>query len=263
MFWKISPIKNTFIEFFNTSGFISEFVGLNKSNNVQVRNKNKSEIVERISLLPIMLVAAFRSTNFPVTLARRAIRTTTNNVAANPRESHDRQIKFAQYMREELHHLESNDMIHHERVFNDNKDGKITYDGKTLINFTSNDYLGLNRNEEVVKAAQYALETHGAGLSSVRFICGTQNIHKRLEKQLAEFHQQDDCVLYPSGYNANVGLFEAITTAKDAIICDEGNHASIIDGTRFSKAKSYLYKHLDLQDLEVSESALVFNNECV
>lgn len=194
-----------------------------------------------------MLTSTFRLKNCSGALVRRL------TTAAEARNPQPRQLNFAKYMRDELHHLEAHDMIHQERVFSDNKDGKIDFDGVTMINFTSNDYLGLNRDKGVVKAAQYALETHGAGLSSVRFICGTQNIHKRLEKQLAEFHHQDDCVLYPSGYNANVGLFEALTGSKDAIICDEGNHASIIDGTRFSKAKSYFYKHLDLQDLEVQK----------
>ena len=121
------------------------------------------------------------------------------------------------------------------------------------INFASNDYLGLNKNQEVIKAAQYALETHGPDLGYIKSLTGTQNVHQTLEQQLAAFHHQDDCVLYPSGHNPHIGLFEAIVGMNDAIICDECNNSSIIDATCFSKAKVYMYNHMDIQDLQVSQ----------
>ena len=94
------------------------------------------------------------------------------------------------------------------------------------------------------------MDTHGFGMSSVRFICGTQDIHKELEKKIADFHKVEDCILYPSGFDSNAGFFEAVLTADDAIISDELNHASIIDGVRLSKAKRHRYKHLDMDELE-------------
>ncbi|CAB3406960.1 unnamed protein product [Caenorhabditis bovis] len=121
---------------------------------------------------------------------------------------------------------------------------------KPVINFCANNYLGLSSHPEVIAAGQKALETHGAGLSSVRFICGTQDIHKELEAKIAEFHGTEDAILYAACFDANGGVFEVMTGEQDAIISDELNHASIIDGIRLSKAKRLRYKHLDLVDLE-------------
>ena len=119
-----------------------------------------------------------------------------------------------------------------------------------VINFCANNYLGLANHPELVAAAKEALDTHGFGLSSVRFICGTQDIHKQLERAIADFHGMEDAILYPSCFDANAGLFEAILGPEDAIISDELNHASIIDGIRLCKAKRLRYKHMDMADLE-------------
>jgi len=119
-----------------------------------------------------------------------------------------------------------------------------------ILNFCANNYLGLSSHPDVIQAAIDALKTHGAGVSSVRFICGTQDIHKDLEGKIAKFHQREDAILYPSCFDANAGLFEQICGPEDAILSDELNHASIIDGIRLCKAKKYRYKHKDMQDLE-------------
>ncbi|VDD96116.1 unnamed protein product [Enterobius vermicularis] len=121
---------------------------------------------------------------------------------------------------------------------------------KPLLNFCANNYLGLSSNPEVIKAAKHALDTHGAGMSSVRFICGTQDIHRQLELKIAEFHGREDAILYAACFDANGGVFDVLTGESDAIISDELNHASIIDGVRLCKAKRYRYKHMDLNDLE-------------
>ncbi|NXB31127.1 KBL protein, partial [Eulacestoma nigropectus] len=119
-----------------------------------------------------------------------------------------------------------------------------------IINFCANNYLGLSSHPEVIRAAVEALEKFGAGLSSVRFICGTQSIHKDLEEKIARFHQREDAILYASCFDANAGIFEALLTPEDAVLSDELNHASIIDGIRLCKANKYRYKHMDMQDLE-------------
>ena len=122
--------------------------------------------------------------------------------------------------------------------------------GKRVLNFCSNNYLGLSDHPRIRAGAKHTIDTHGFGMSSVRFICGTQDIHKELEKKVAAFHKLEDAILYPSAFDANAGFFEAVLGPEDAIISDELNHASIIDGIRLSKAKRLRYKHLDLQDLE-------------
>jgi len=119
-----------------------------------------------------------------------------------------------------------------------------------ILNFCANNYLGLSSHPEVVEAAIDALKTHGAGVSSVRFICGTQDIHKDLEDKISKFHGREDSILYPSCFDANAGLFEQICGPEDTILSDELNHASIIDGIRLCKAKKYRYKHKDMKDLE-------------
>ncbi len=119
-----------------------------------------------------------------------------------------------------------------------------------VINFCANNYLGLSSHPKVLEAARKALDTHGYGLSSVRFICGTQDIHRELERKIAQFHQTDDSILYVACFDANGGLFEPLFTKEDAIISDELNHASIIDGIRLCKAARYRYKNNDMTDLE-------------
>lgn len=126
-----------------------------------------------------------------------------------------------------------------------------TIDGKAVINFCANNYLGLSSHPRVVAAAKRAIDTHGFGMSSVRFICGTQDIHKELERKISEFLSTDDTILYAAAFDANGGVFEPLFGADDAIISDELNHASIIDGVRLCKSMRYRYRHNDMADLEV------------
>ncbi|XP_069593082.1 2-amino-3-ketobutyrate coenzyme A ligase, mitochondrial [Ranitomeya imitator] len=139
-----------------------------------------------------------------------------------------------------------------ERIITSMQGAHITVDGKNtgILNFCANNYLGFSSHPEVIRAGHEALHSYGAGLSSVRFICGTQNIHKRLEEKIARFHQREDAILYISCFDANAGLFEAMLTPEDAVLSDELNHASIIDGIRLCKANKYRYRHMDLEDLE-------------
>lgn len=137
-----------------------------------------------------------------------------------------------------------------ERVISSPQDMEIVVKGQRVLNFCANNYLGLSNHPRVVAAAKRTLETHGFGMSSVRFICGTQDIHKSLEKDIATFHKVEDCILYPSGFDSNAGFFEAMLGPEDAIISDALNHASLIDGIRLSKAKRFRYNHLDMEDLE-------------
>src|SRR4026209_1328998 len=123
-------------------------------------------------------------------------------------------------------------------------------DGRTVLNFCANNYLGLADHPAMIAAAREALDTHGFGMASVRFICGTQDIHKELESALTKFLGTEETILYPSAFDANGGLFETILTDKDAVISDELNHASIIDGVRLCKAQRFRYKHNDMADLE-------------
>ncbi|XP_065654123.1 2-amino-3-ketobutyrate coenzyme A ligase, mitochondrial [Hydra vulgaris] len=140
-----------------------------------------------------------------------------------------------------------------ERVITSKQGAVITIKGNPdkMLNFCANNYLGLSSHPSVVEASRETLLTHGAGLSSVRFICGTQDIHKELERKISSFHQREDAILYISCFDANAGIFETLLSSDDAIISDELNHASIIDGIRLSKAKRYRYKHRDMKDLEV------------
>jgi len=138
-----------------------------------------------------------------------------------------------------------------ERVITSPQSAHITLpNGKSVINFCANNYLGLADNPEIIKAASEALQTHGFGMASVRFICGTQDLHKKLESSISEFLGTEDTILYSSCFDANGGLFETILTADDAIISDELNHASIIDGVRLCKAKRFRFKNSDMQMLE-------------
>lgn len=138
-----------------------------------------------------------------------------------------------------------------ERVITSPQDAVITLeDGSTVLNFCANNYLGLSSHPEVIEAAKKALDTHGFGMSSVRFICGTQDIHKELEQKLADFYGCDDTILYAACFDANGGVFEPLLEAEDAIISDSLNHASIIDGVRLCKAARYRYANADMVDLE-------------
>ncbi|XP_072163199.1 2-amino-3-ketobutyrate coenzyme A ligase, mitochondrial-like [Diadema setosum] len=139
-----------------------------------------------------------------------------------------------------------------ERVITTRQAADIRVEGSSgkILNFCANNYLGLSSHPEVVDAAKKALDDYGAGLSSVRFICGTQDIHKELEDKISRFHGRDDTILYASCFDANAGIFEALLTPDDAVISDELNHASIIDGIRLCKAQRMRYKHMNMEDLE-------------
>ncbi|KAG7164492.1 2-amino-3-ketobutyrate coenzyme A ligase, mitochondrial-like [Homarus americanus] len=140
-----------------------------------------------------------------------------------------------------------------ERVITSKQAVKIRVQGQesVILNFCSNNYLGLSSHPEVIQAGKDALDKYGAGLSSVRFVCGTQDIHKELEKKIARFHGRDDAILFASCFDANAGLFEVLLTPSDAVLSDELNHASIIDGIRLCKARKFRYQHKNMQDLEI------------
>src|ERR1700744_4058052 len=154
-------------------------------------------------------------------------------------------------LQQELDEIEKAGLYKRERVITSAQGAEITVQGgKKVINFCANNYLGLSGNPKVVEAAKKVMDTHGYGLSSVRFICGTQDIHKELEKKIAEFLGTEDTILYAAAFDANGGVFEPLFNEQDAIISDELNHASIIDGVRLCKAQRYRYKHDDMADLE-------------
>lgn len=158
-------------------------------------------------------------------------------------------------LREELAAIKAAGTYKQERVITSPQGAAITVQNTRVLNFCANNYLGLSNHPKVVQAAKHALDSHGFGLSSVRFICGTQDTHKRLEKVISEFHGTEDTILYPSCFDANAGLFEAILGPEDAIITDELNHASIIDGIRLCKAERHRFKHMSLEDLEAKLKA--------
>lgn len=157
----------------------------------------------------------------------------------------------SQFYQEILDEIKSSGLWKDERVITTPQKSKIdTTQAIGVVNMCANNYLGLADNQEIIDAAKASYDKWGYGLSSVRFICGTQEIHKELEAKISEFLQTEDTILYTSCFDANGGLFETITTAEDAIISDELNHASIIDGIRLSKAKKYRYKNNDMKSLE-------------
>ena len=159
--------------------------------------------------------------------------------------------KIKNQLSKELSDIESKGLFKKERVITTSQGASVKVsDGGEVIVMCANNYLGLSSNEEVVEAAKSALETHGFGMSSVRFICGTQDIHKELEQRIADFYQMEDTILYAAAFDANGGLFEPLFGPEDAIISDELNHASIIDGVRLCKAQRFRYKHSDMLDLE-------------
>ncbi|NNF51863.1 MAG: glycine C-acetyltransferase [Gammaproteobacteria bacterium] len=158
---------------------------------------------------------------------------------------------FLDYLSEQTATLRSEGLFKDERVITTPQGPDIAVaDGKEVINFCANNYLGLSNHPQLVTAAQDALARYGFGLSSVRFICGTQTIHKELEKRLSQFLKTEDTILYPSAFDANGGLFETLLGPEDAVISDALNHASIIDGIRLCKAKRLRYQHGDMQELE-------------
>lgn len=158
--------------------------------------------------------------------------------------------KIQEHLKSELKSIEDAGLYKRERIIEGPQGAEISVNGKEVLNFCSNNYLGLSSHPKVIQAAKDALDTHGFGMSSVRFICGTQDIHKTLEKKIADFHQTEDTILYAAAFDANGGVFEPILEAEDAIISDSLNHASIIDGVRLCKAQRYRYANNDMVELE-------------
>ncbi|MBT1700571.1 glycine C-acetyltransferase [Fulvivirgaceae bacterium PWU4] len=158
--------------------------------------------------------------------------------------------KLQPVLEKELNNIREAGLFKKERIITTPQGADIQTNGKEVINFCANNYLGLSSHPRVIAAAKHAIDTHGFGMSSVRFICGTQDIHKELEKKISDFLGMDDTILYAAAFDANGGVFEPLFGAEDAIISDELNHASIIDGVRLCKAMRYRYKHNDMADLE-------------
>ncbi|PKP14296.1 MAG: glycine C-acetyltransferase [Bacteroidetes bacterium HGW-Bacteroidetes-3] len=159
--------------------------------------------------------------------------------------------KIQQHLQKELQEIRDAGLYKSERVIISSQDAVIKISsGQEVINFCANNYLGLSNNPEVIQAAKDTMDTHGFGMSSVRFICGTQDIHKQLEQKIAEFYKTDDTILYAAAFDANGGIFEPLLSEVDAIISDSLNHASIIDGVRLCKAARYRYENNDMDSLE-------------
>lgn len=160
--------------------------------------------------------------------------------------------KVKERLQQELAEIRASGLYKNERIITTPQGAEIkTTAGKTVLNFCANNYLGLSSHPQVIEAAKKAIDTHGYGMSSVRFICGTQDIHKTLEKKIADFLGTEDTILYAACFDANGGVFEPLFGEQDAIISDELNHASIIDGIRLCKAQRHRYKHNDMNDLEM------------
>ncbi|MBL7939897.1 MAG: glycine C-acetyltransferase [Flavobacteriales bacterium] len=155
-----------------------------------------------------------------------------------------------QHLKNELATIEEAGLFKRERIITSEQGAEITVNGRSVLNFCANNYLGLSSHPAVVKAAHATLDSHGFGMSSVRFICGTQDIHKELEAKLSVFHSTEDTILYAACFDANGGVFEPLLTEMDAIVSDALNHASIIDGVRLCKARRYRYENNDMADLE-------------
>lgn len=159
--------------------------------------------------------------------------------------------KIKEFLTDELNSIESNGLLKKERVIITPQGANVKINsGEEVVIMCANNYLGLSSHPEVINAAKSALDSHGYGMSSVRFICGTQDIHKELERKIADFYGTEDTILYAAAFDANGGVFEPLFGEQDAIISDELNHASIIDGVRLAKAHRYRYKHSDMSDLE-------------
>src|SRR6202022_3177708 len=159
--------------------------------------------------------------------------------------------EFEKQVSQTLDEIKSQGLFKTERIITSPQDAHISIaGGKRVLNMCANNYLGLADHPALIAAAKEALATHGFGMASVRFICGTQDLHKQLEEALTRFLGTEDTILYPSAFDANGGLFETLLSDKDAVISDELNHASIIDGIRLCKAQRFRYKHNDMADLE-------------
>jgi glycine C-acetyltransferase len=159
--------------------------------------------------------------------------------------------KIQHHLQNELNTIQQNGLFKKERIITSPQGAEITIStGEKVLNFCANNYLGLSSHPEVVQAAKDALDSHGFGMSSVRFICGTQDIHKQLEQKIAEFYGTEDTILYAAAFDANGGVFEPLLGEEDAIISDSLNHASIIDGVRLCKAARYRYENNNMVDLE-------------
>ena len=159
--------------------------------------------------------------------------------------------KIQQHLQNELNTIQENGLFKKERIITSPQGAEITIStGETVLNFCANNYLGLSSHPEVVQAAKDALDSHGFGMSSVRFICGTQDIHKELEQKIANFYGTEDTILYAAAFDANGGVFEPLLGEEDCIISDSLNHASIIDGVRLCKAARYRYENSNMEDLE-------------
>lgn len=157
---------------------------------------------------------------------------------------------FVARIRQELQEIEAAGLIKKERIITSEQGPEIEVNGKKVLNFCANNYLGLSAHPKVIEAAHKAIDTHGYGMSSVRFICGTQDIHKELEQKIAQFLGTEDTILYAAAFDANGGVFEPLFSEQDAIISDALNHASIIDGIRLCKAQRFRYEHNNMADLE-------------
>lgn len=153
-------------------------------------------------------------------------------------------------IKQELEDIKSVGLFKQERIIESPQGAEITVNGKTVLNFCANNYLGLSSHPQVLAAAKKTIDERGYGMSSVRFICGTQDIHKELERKISQFLGTEDTILYAAAFDANGGVFEPLLGEGDAIISDELNHASIIDGVRLCKAQRYRYKHNNMEDLE-------------
>ena len=165
------------------------------------------------------------------------------------------------YLQDEIEKIKEAGLYKSERIITSSQDAVIKIStGEEVINFCANNYLGLSNHPEVIQAAKDTMDTHGFGVSSVRFICGTQDIHKKLESKIAEFYQTEDTILYAAAFDANGGVFEPILSKEDAIISDSLNHASIIDGVRLCKASRYLYDNNNMDALETQLMEASKNN---
>jgi glycine C-acetyltransferase len=158
--------------------------------------------------------------------------------------------KFVQRIAKEVEEIKDLGLYKTERIISGPQGAEITVNGKTVLNFCANNYLGLSSHPKVIEAAHKSIDSHGYGMSSVRFICGTQDIHKELERKLSEFLGMEDTILYVAAFDANGGVFEPLLNEEDAIISDALNHASIIDGVRLCKAQRFRYDHNNMEDLE-------------
>lgn len=158
--------------------------------------------------------------------------------------------KIQEHLQNELNAIQQNGLYKKERIITSPQGAEIIVNGETVLNFCANNYLGLSSHPEVVQAAKDALDSHGFGMSSVRFICGTQDIHKQLEAEIADFYGTEDTILYAAAFDANGGVFEPLLGEEDCIISDSLNHASIIDGVRLCKAARYRYDNNNMEQLE-------------